>query len=133
MTELTSSLNWVQTRVQDLSATRKALIELLKNAKEFGFSLEDRWELYLAGESLLEIHPFISKSIRVLTDAIYNDIGIERYEQLLNSGMDERITENYNPEDTDEFSEIWAQMYAKRDEWREAVLAEGYAGFTFDW
>lgn len=98
--------------------------------KDEGFSLEARWALYLKVEHLLDTAVCQSKSISVLSDSLYDDFYMERRESSLNSDIDRIILENVADAEEDD---PWAEMYAKRDEWREAVLAEGIGGFTNDW
>lgn len=91
------------------------------------YSLEARWALYLKVEHLLDTAVYRSKSINVLSDSLYDDFYMERRESHLNSDIDNMLIENSGDDDR------WDEMNAKRDEWREAVLAEGIGGFTNDW
>jgi len=115
--------------------------------KDTGFSLDARWDLYLKVEKLLPVSKYLSKSSRVLTDSPYDDLFPDGRGMLYNSDLDEQMMENgaYVDEQrtaaaeagTDFVPDRWDEkalaMFDKRDEWREAVLAEGVGGFVFDW
>jgi len=103
--------------------------------KDREFSLEARWELYLKVEHLLPEHTYTPDSLDILTDSPYDDIYMDRYQTKANSDIDDSLLEN-QPSDNDslgEYHEKYVRMWAKRDEWREAVLQEGYGSFTYDW
>ena len=110
-------------------------------AKEFmrdqTISLEDRWGVYLKIENMLPIEPYMSDALHVLTDSPYDDLYMERRETHTYSYIDERIVENYDPDQPedpfDKYQERAKRLYEKRDEFREAVLASEYGAVTYDW
>jgi hypothetical protein len=103
--------------------------------KDREFSLEARWALYLKIEKLLPAHRFYPDHLMILTDSPYDDLNLDRYETRDNSFIDEQLRDN-QPLDGDEDCYDYykhVRMWAKRDEWREAVLQEGHGSFTYDW
>jgi len=130
-----------------LAAVDTQLVVLTEILKDKSFPLDDRWELYLKAEKLLPIDKHLPESVDVLTDSAYDDIFPAGRGFKYNSDIDETLVENgegaleqkreaaeagidYVPE---RYEERALEQYAKRDEWREAVLAEGIGGFPFDW
>lgn len=130
-----------------LSAVDTQLVVLTEILKDKSFPLDDRWELYLKAEKLLPIDKYLPQSVDVLTDCAYDDIFPAGRGFKYNSDIDETLVESgewaleqkreaaeagidYVPETYEEHA---LEQYAKRDEWREAVLAEGVGGFPFDW
>jgi len=95
------------------------------------FSLEARWTLYLKVEKLLPVDSFHANHLSTLTNSVYDDLYLERYQFVNNSSIDEQVVERYS--DEDERDSRTTAMFEKRDAWREAVLKEGQGGFTYDW
>ncbi len=109
--------------------------------KDTSISLEDRWTVYLKIEKLLPIRSYLGKAIDVLTDIVYEDFFSNGRGCLWNSDIDERIVEdrevwrqNEPKDDYGRESRVQSEkLYAKRDEWREAVLQEQQGLIVFDW
>ena len=125
----------VKEHIQDLKELNETFSNIADSLKEIivnpAYTLEQRWTVFLEGQWLLEDHYYTPRSMDILSDAMYDDFYMERRETKSFSDIDDQITESYDPEDED--SENYNRMYGKRDEWREAVLKEGYKGFTYDW
>ncbi len=121
--------------VRNFNTDRKVFQDEVKAYLASDASLEERWATFLECEQLLDIHGWISNSMDILSDCLYDDFYIERRETTMYKDIDERLCDNRTPEgsEPDEYTQPWDEMYTKRDEWREAVLAEGYVGFTYDW
>lgn len=139
---LPSSMGVATAFVTKFKEMREAVVLAMKSQKEYDFPLDDRWAFYLEVESLLPISRYIPKSIRVMSDRIYDDYFPDGRGMTLNSTIDETMMENKEYlESEDTVDDEWtanariasAKEIAKRDEWREAVMAEGYGGFIFDW
>jgi hypothetical protein len=138
-----TSLTFLNKSVDNLlSMLDMELLVITELMKDTSFPLEDRWEVYLKVEKLLPISTYYADSISILTENLYDDLYLERYQTVTNSRINEQLLDNADyaeplGEDADQWTvhqhEKYSTMLAKRDEWREAVLAEGYGGFTNDW
>lgn len=118
---------------QDEIKQRLGKIKELLADKEL--DLEYRWNIYtdLCKEGILqEIDCYGDGFITVLNKNMtqYDHLGTERHETVNYIDMYERITENMS----DPYYDVWESVtQEKLDEWREAVLASGQKGFTYDW
>ena len=132
----------MEAEVNTFLKTKTNLVTMLKQALNLRdeFPLESRWALFLKSEQLLPISSDVTNSMDILSDTLYDDFNTERHQTRMFSEIDECILEGHEYACTDiengEAETIYEkelEMYAKRDTWREAVLAEGYAGFVYDW
>ena len=132
MTNLIYATTEVDNLLSKVDSVVTVTCELLKDPR---FSLEDRWSLYLKIEKLLPIDTYISNVINILTDSVYDDFYMERHQVKSYSQIAETILEGrtQDGDDPDDYSEAYDRMYAKFDEFREAVLSSGYGGFENDW
>lgn len=121
--------------VNNFNSDRKTFQDEVKAYLASDAPLEERWATFLECDKLLDTHYYGTDSMDILSDCLYDDFYIERRQTELFKSIDEQLCGNRTPEgsEPDEYTESWDRMYAKRDEWREAVLKEGYAGFTNDW
>lgn len=90
--------------------------------------LEQRWDIFSKSWSILPDLSYGHGHIDVLGDSftLYDDFGLERHQQMEYMWMYETIQEWIADPENDMTQET-------ADAWREAVLAEGYASFTYDW
>jgi hypothetical protein len=101
--------------------------------------LETRWASYLAVEKFLPIDPYSYGFIDKLSwQSPYDDLGMDRYQTRSFSQVWEMIQENLadmiNYEETDTYFDQYRKLTAEQmNDWREAVLASGFGGFTNDW
>lgn len=109
--------------------------EVKEYLKDTSIDLEKRWNTFIECDHLLDINGWGGDAMDIYSEALYDDFYMERHQVKLYKEIDVQVTENITPqgEVPDEYSSKYNVYYAKRDEWREAVLAEGYAGFTYDW
>lgn len=73
--------------------------------------------------------------MELYSDCLYDDFYLDRYATATFSEIDDQVCQNstLEGEEPGYRAEFWDACYAKRDEWREAVLASGYSGFINDW
>lgn len=133
-----TELPYATQRVVDMLAIMDSVVdETLVMLADKEIDLDTRWDLYLKIEKALPMHVFMGKAIRELTDSPYEEIFFDRHEVRYNSAIDQQLHDNYDPDaddlDDDEYFKNGRALWAKRDAWREAVLAEGYGAVTFDW
>lgn len=97
--------------------------------------LEERWNLFIISGNILPIHTWVHRVMDIYSDCLYDDFHIERRETVLFADIDEQVVSNLpaDGEEPDEYNCLYFQFFQKRDLWREAVLASGYSGFTYDW
>lgn len=122
--------------VRNFNADRKTFQNEVKDyLANDSIDLEERWNTFLECDFLLDIYGWNTDVMEIYSDCLYDDFYIERHQVKLYKEIDEQVLENITPQgDTpDEYSSRYDVFYAKRNEWREAVLAAGYAGFTNDW
>jgi hypothetical protein len=97
--------------------------------------LDTRWSAFLSSEDILPIWPWIDRPMDIYSDCLYDDFCIERHQTATYAEIDEQVCQNSTTEGEEPGyqAEFWDACYAKRDLWREAVLASGYSGFVYDW
>lgn len=124
--------NYVENFNSDRQTFQTEVKEYLANTS---IDLEERWNTFLECNKLLDVHIYVSDVMDIFSDCLYDDFYIEKNETKYYSDLDAQICENITPqgETPDEYSSKYDAFYAKRDRWREAVLEDGYAGFTYDW
>jgi hypothetical protein len=144
MTKLTYANTQVDNLLSQIDSTMTITTELLKDQD---FSLDDRWDLYLKIEKLLPVESYLGRAINVLSDRVSDNFFPDGKGCRYNSQIDESILESHeyflqqkaaaSEAGTDfvldEYDASSLEMYAKRDAWREAVLAEGQGLVVFDW
>lgn len=110
--------------------------ELLKEIfVQEDISLEDRWDIFVRSQEFLAIDAWRTQPIDVLTDSPYDDLNLDRYQMVEWLELDLRIEENITlpGEEQDDWTKVWDDMFAKRNEFREAVLKTGSKGCVNDW
>ena len=117
--------------VDSLIAARKTIdvglepvMEWLKDQTE---SLDVRWDAFVAlvdGNVLTKIKPYGDGYIETVDSSytLYDTFYIDRYAETHYPDLLHRMEEFDNPPEADCI-----------DEWKEQVLADGYAGFCNDW
>lgn len=143
-----TKMPYAMKQVDNMLAVMDSVIDMtLVMLTDKEIDLEARWDLYLKIEKVLPISQYLSQSIYVLTDEVYNDFFPDGKGMRYNSSIDEGMAEegSYLLEQKaaaaeagtdwvpDRYDERVLKQYEKRDAWREAVLAEGVGGFVFDW
>ena len=122
--------------VKNFNSDRKTFQDEVKNyLKDTTVSLDKRWETFLICDSLLDVKGWISESMELISECIYDDFYLEKEEVISFIEIYERITEGITAqgEIPDKFTQKFDIMYSKLDEWCELVLQEGYSGFTNSW
>jgi hypothetical protein len=138
MTDLIHTTMVLEKALTQLELNRKFLKEVFTSE----FSLEDRWEFFLKAIPLLDTGVYSDGHLEVLDPDgyLYDDFNCERHQTKTYNDMDETIRsyiDDINIDSVDEWEQKASakgmRWKAKYDEWREAVLAEGLGGFTYDW
>ena len=90
--------------------------------------LEQRWDIFTKSWNILPDLSYGEGHVQVLGEAftLYNDFGMNRHQQMEYMWMYETIQE-WIADDVNDMTQETADL------WREAVLGEGYASFTYDW
>lgn len=108
--------------IEDFFLNREVMRDVLKSVlTSTEISLEEKWEIFILSKDIL---PICNDDcvMHIITDTVYDDFYVERYETTSFVSIDEQILNYNNP-----------KWNGKHKEWREAVLASGYSGFTNDW
>lgn len=95
------------------------------------FTLEARWRLFVAVESMLPIQSYGTHWGIHVTDCEYDDYGTERYQTVYFTDRLEMLEEMLSNYEENEESLRYTQEDI--DAWKERVLASGYRGFVYDW
>lgn len=113
----------------DLDNALDMLIDELKNKD---LDLDERWAAYvdLVNDSVItKTELYGDGYIDTLGDfTLYDDFYVERHETETFINILERLQEKMDDEDDDELT-----TPEKIIEWKEKVLASGYASFEHDW
>lgn len=123
--------------IEEFYAQRNALRDSIRTAiKCKDVALDVRWDIFLeAGPEILGVTTFASGHIDALAPdlSVYDDFYIERHETSMYKDMYESMMEDLKWSQT--FPDVESPKVAtwNIDAWREAILNDGFAGFTYDW
>lgn len=139
---LTKTMAALQGYLDEHKARQEEIKITLKFLRDFGISIDERWELFINAIPLLPIESDGDGHVDVLDPegTLYDHFYTERYQTRTYDAMDERIVELIDEINIDTI-DPWEQQRSARGEqykltynrWREAVMAAGYGGFVYDW
>jgi len=107
---------------------------LLQSLKDTSIPLDERWDAYtqLVEKNILINEQnygdgFLAEAFGYNNVSLYDDFNMDRHETRTFPDMWSHMNEDYN-----EMPDCYKDD-AKRDAWRERVLASGFSGFEYDW